>query len=57
MSNKYLTIEYKAENKNNELITVTDKIFTVAANALYGNNPDRRLGKEHIFKLFEGVIN
>ena len=57
VSNKYLTIKYKAENKNSKLITVTDKIFTAAANALYGNNPDRRFGKEHIFKLFKGVIN
>ena len=57
VSNKYLAIEYKAENKDDELITVTDKIFTAAANTLYGNNPDRRSGKEHIFKLFKGVIN
>ena len=55
--NKYLTIKYKAENKNNKLITVTDKIFTTTANASYGNNPDRRLSKEHIFKLFRGTIN
>ena len=34
VSNKYLAIEYKAENKDN-----------------------RRLSKEHIFKLFEGAIN
>ena len=57
VSNKYLTIEYKAENKNGKLITITDKIFTAAANASYGNNPDRRLSKGHIFKLFKGVIN
>ena len=55
--NKYLTIEYKAENKNSELITVTNKIFTVAADASYRNNPDRRSGKGHIFKLFKGAIN
>ena len=55
--NKYLIIEYKAENKNSKLITVTDKIFTVVADASYGNNPDRRLGEEHIFKLFRGIIN
>ena len=54
---KYLTIEYKAENKNGELIVVTDKIFTTVTDASYGNNPDRRSGKEHIFKLFEGAIN
>ena len=57
MSNKYLTIKFKAENKDGELITVTDKIFTAAANALYRNNPDRRSGEGHIFKLFKGVIN
>ena len=55
--NKYLTIEYKAENKNSKLIAVTDKIFTAAANTSYRNNPDRRSGEEHIFKLFKGVIN
>ena len=55
--NKYLTIEYKAKNKNNKLITVTDKIFTAAANTSYGNNPDRRSGEEHIFKLFKDTIN
>ena len=55
--NKYLAIKYKAENKNGELIAVTDKIFTAAADALYKNNPDRRLSKGHIFKLFRGVIN
>ena len=57
VSTKYLAIEYKAENKNNKLITVTDKIFTVAADTSYRNNPDRRFGKEHIFKLFKGTIN
>ena len=57
MSNKYLTIKYKAENKDSKLITITDKIFTAAANASYGNNLDRRLSKGYIFKLFEGVIN
>ena len=57
VSNKYLIIKFKAENEDGELITVTNKIFTAAANALYKNNPDRRFGKEHIFKLFEGVIN
>ena len=57
VSNKYLIIEYKAENKNSKLITVTDKIFIVAADASYRNNPDRRSGGEHIFKLFRGVIN
>ena len=55
--NKYLAIEYKVENKDGELIAVTDKIFTAAADALYENNPDRRLSKGHIFKLFGGVIN
>ena len=55
--NKYLTIKYKAENKNGKLITIMNKIFTVTTNALYKNNPDRRSGKEHIFKLFGGVIN
>ena len=57
VTNKYLTIKYKVKNKNSELITVMDKVFTVAADASYRNNPDRRLGKEHIFKLFRGVIN
>ena len=57
VSNKYLTIEYKAENKNNKLITVTNKIFTAAANASYRNNPDKRSEKKHIFKLFRGAIN
>ena len=57
VSNKYLTIKYKVENKNSKLITVTDKIFTVATDASYRNNSDRRLEKEHIFKLFKGAIN
>ena len=57
VSNKYLTIEYKAENKNGELIAVTDKVFTAAADASYENNPDRRSEEEHIFKLFRGAIN
>ena len=57
MSNKYLTIEYKAENKNGKLIVIINKIFTAAANTSYGNNPDRRLSKEHIFKLFKDIIN
>ena len=55
--NKYLTIKYKAENKNSKLIVITDKIFTVAADASYRNNPNRRSGEEHIFKLFKGLIN
>ena len=55
--NKYLTIKYKAENKNGELITIINKIFTIAADALYRNNPDKRSKEEHIFKLFRGVIN
>ena len=55
--NKYLTIKYKAENKNSKLIAVTDKIFTATANASYENNPDRRLSKGHIFKFFKGAIN
>ena len=55
--NKYLTIKYKVENKNNKLITVINKVFTTATNTLYKNNPDRRSGKEHIFKLFKGAIN
>ena len=57
ISNKYLAIKYKAENKNSKLITVTNKVFTVAANASYKHNPDRKLSKEHIFKLFRGAIN
>ena len=58
VSNKYLTIKYKAENKNGKLITITNKIFTAATtNASYKNNPDRKSGKGHIFKLFKGVIN
>ena len=55
--NKYLIIEYKAENEDSKLITIINKIFTIAANTLYKNNSDKRSGKEHIFKLFEGVIN
>ena len=55
--NKYLTIKYKAENNNDKLITITNKIFTAAANASYRNNPDRRSREGHIFKLFKGVIN
>ena len=54
---KYLAIKYKAENKNSKLIIITDKIFTVVTDTLYRNNPDRRSGKGHIFKLFKGVIN
>ena len=46
--NKYLVIKYKAENKNSRLIAVTNKIYTIAANASYGNHLDRRLSKEHI---------
>ena len=57
VSNKYLVIKFKAENKDSKLIAVTDKIFTVTVNASYRNNPDKRSGKEHIFKLFKGVIN
>ena len=57
VSNKYLAIKYKAENDDGKLITVMDKVFTVAADASYRNNPDRRSGKEHIFKLFGGAIN
>ena len=57
VSKKYLTIEYKAENKNSKLITITNKIFTVAADASYRNNPDRISEKEYIFKLFKDVIN
>ena len=55
--NKYLAIKYKVKNKDNKLITITDKIFTVAANALYKNNLDRKSKKGHIFKLFKGIIN
>ena len=55
--NKNLAIKYKAENKNSKLIAVMNKVFTAAANALYGNNPNWKSGEEHIFKLFEGVIN
>ena len=57
VSNKYLAIKYKVENKNSKLITVINKIFTAATNASYGNNPNRKSGKEHIFKLFKGTIN
>ena len=57
MLNNYLVIEYKAENENSKLIAVMDKIFTAAADALYGNNPDKRLSKGHIFKLFKDIIN
>ena len=57
MSNKYLVIKYKAGNQNSKVITVTDKIFTAAADALYRNNLDRKSEKEHIFKLFRDVIN
>ena len=55
--NKYLAIKYKAENKNSKLITITNKVFTVAANASYKNNPDRRLSEGHIFKFFKDIIN
>ena len=55
--NKYLTIKFQTENKDGELITVTDKVFTAAANALYKNNLNRRSGKGHIFKLFKDTIN
>ena len=55
--NKYLTIEFKVENEDGELIAVTDKVFTVAADASYRNNPDKRSGEGHIFKLFKGAIN
>ena len=55
--NKYLTIKYKTKNKNSELITIINKIFTATTNTLYKNNPDRRSGKGHIFKLFKGAIN
>ena len=57
VSNKYLVIEYKVENKNSKLITIIDKVFTATTNVSYGNNLDRRLSKGHIFKLFRGVIN
>ena len=57
VSNKYLAIEYKAENKDNKLIAVINKVFTAATNTSYGNNPNRRSGEGHIFKLFKGVIN
>ena len=57
VSNKYLTIKYKAENKDSKLITIINKIFAAAADATYRNNLDRRLSKEYIFKLFKGVIN
>ena len=57
VSNKYLIIKFKAENEDGKLIAVTDKVFTAAANASYGNNSDRRLSKGHIFKLFGGIIN
>ena len=57
VSNKYLTIKYKAKNKDSKLITITDKIFTATTDASYGNNPNRRLSKGHIFKLFGGAIN
>ena len=52
VSNKYLTIKYKTENKDSKLITITNKIFTAAANTLYRNNLDKRSGEGHIFKLF-----
>ena len=55
--NKYLTIKDKAENKDSELITIMDKIFTVATDASYRNNLDRISGEEHIFKLFKDIIN
>ena len=55
--NKYLVIKYKAENKDSKLITIIYKIFTAAANTSYGNNLDKRLSEEYIFKLFEGIIN
>ena len=57
VSNKYLIIKYKAENKDSKLITVTNKVFTVATNASYRNNLDKKSGKEHIFKLFKDIIN
>ena len=55
--NKYLTIKYKAENKDSELITIINKIFTIAANVSYRNKLDRRSREGHIFKLFKGIIN
>ena len=55
--NKYLIIEYKAENDDGKLITVTDKVFTAAADALYESNLDRKSGEGHIFKLFKDIIN
>ena len=54
---KYIIIKYKAEKKNGELITIINKIFTIATNASYRNNPDRRSGKGYIFKLFKDIIN
>ena len=57
VSNKYLAIKYKAENKNGKLIIIMNKIFTVAANASYKINLDRRSGEGHIFKLFKDIIN
>ena len=56
MSNKYLIIKLKVKNKDGELITVIDKIFTAATNTLYRNNLDRRSEKKHIFKLFKDII-
>ena len=55
--NKYLAIEYKVKNEDNKLIAIMDKVFTVATNVSYGNHPDRRSRKGHIFKLFKGIIN
>ena len=57
VSNKYLTIKFKIENKDSKLIIMTNKIFTTTANALYKNNSNKRSGKEHIFKLFKDAIN
>ena len=57
VSKKYLIIKFKTENEDSELIAVINKVFTAATNALYRNNPDKKSGKEHIFKLFKGVIN
>ena len=57
VSNKYLIIEFKVKNKDGKLIAVTDKVFIVAANASYKNNPNRKSGEEHIFKLFKGAVN
>ena len=57
VSNKYLIIKFEAENEDGKLITVANKIFTDAADALYGNYLDRRSSEERIFKLFGGVIN